>query len=81
MDGIPLSEAKARLSELADRAGAGETVTITRRGKPPVQLTAVGAPRKPIDIEALRRVRALGAYQEEGAGEFLSRLRDEEQHG
>ncbi len=33
-------EAKARLSELIDKAEAGETVVITRHGKPVVRLVA-----------------------------------------
>ena len=34
MEGINLAEAKAHLSELVDRAEAGETMEILRRGKP-----------------------------------------------
>jgi len=34
MESIGLAEAKARLSELIERAASGETVCITRRGKP-----------------------------------------------
>ena len=33
MDGINIAEAKAHFSELVERAEAGETVDITRRGK------------------------------------------------
>ena len=39
MDTVSLAEAKARLSELVARAAEGETVQITRRGKPVAQLT------------------------------------------
>jgi prevent-host-death family protein len=38
METVNLANAKARLSELVDRAAAGETVRITRRGKPIAQL-------------------------------------------
>ncbi|MFC0632758.1 type II toxin-antitoxin system Phd/YefM family antitoxin [Brevundimonas balnearis] len=41
-------EAKNRLSELLDRAVAGEEVVITRRGEPEVVLTPL---RKPISRE------------------------------
>jgi len=41
MDTISLAEAKARLSELVARAADGETVQITRRGKPVAQITPV----------------------------------------
>jgi prevent-host-death family protein len=35
---LSLSEARARLPELLDRVAAGETVTITRHGKPAAAL-------------------------------------------
>jgi prevent-host-death family protein len=53
MGSISLAAAKARLSELVERAGSGEAVRITRRGKPVAQITAVNTPRKRIDITAL----------------------------
>ncbi len=44
-------EAKTKLAELLDKVEAGETVTITRRGKEVAQLVAVRA----IDEAARRR--------------------------
>jgi prevent-host-death family protein len=41
MGDINLAEAKARLSELMERAAAGETVRILGRGKPIAQLISV----------------------------------------
>ena len=38
---ISLTEAKSRLNELVRRAEAGETIILTRRGKPAVRLVAV----------------------------------------
>ena len=38
MDGINLVDAKAHFSELVDRAEAGETMDILRRGKPAARL-------------------------------------------
>ena len=58
MDAISLADAKARLSELVDRVEAGDSIDITRRGKPVARLTSVGRPRKRIDramLEGLRR--------------------------
>ena len=49
MDAINLADAKARLSELLDRVEAGDSIDITRRGKPVARLIAVARPRKPID--------------------------------
>ena len=37
-----IGEAKARLSELIDRAVAGEDIVIARAGKPAVRLVAYG---------------------------------------
>jgi hypothetical protein len=34
MDAVNLAEAKAHLSELVDRVEAGDSIDITRRGKP-----------------------------------------------
>ncbi len=40
MSEIPVFEAKTRLSELLARAQQGETLTITRHGKPMARLVA-----------------------------------------
>jgi prevent-host-death family protein len=77
MDTVSLAEAKARLSELVTRAADGETVQITRRGKPIAQLTPIQKPRKPIDIELLRSVSRNAPMQEESAGDFMRRMRDD----
>lgn len=45
---INVSEAKARLSELIDRALQGEEVVIARRNKPVVRLTVVEPPEKQV---------------------------------
>jgi prevent-host-death family protein len=58
VEAINLADAKAHLSELVDRVEAGDSIAITRRGKPVARLTAVARPRKAIDIrllEALQR--------------------------
>ncbi|MDB5365935.1 MAG: prevent-host-death family protein [Rhodospirillales bacterium] len=44
---VNIAEAKARLSELIDRATAGETIVIARNGTPVIELTPV-AHRVPI---------------------------------
>lgn len=77
MKTVNLAEAKAHLSELIDRAAAGEPVCITRRGKPVAQLTAVQRPRQPIDIGALRALTDRIPMQQESAGDFVRRMRDE----
>ena len=56
MADINLADAKARLSELVARAEAGETIRISRGGRPVVELRAVANPRNPVDVSMLRPV-------------------------
>ncbi len=76
MDNITLAEAKARLSELVQRAASGDTVCITRRGKPVAQLSRVTGPRQKVDLAALRALTADMPVQEESASETVRRMRD-----
>ena len=80
MKTVSIAEAKAHLSELVDGVISGENVTITRRGKPVVEMIAPTAARKPIDIAALKALADSLPYQTEGAGEFMRRIRDEERY-
>jgi len=77
---VSLAHAKAHLSELVERAAAGEPVCITRRGKPVAQITGVATPRKPIDVTALRALTDAMPMQQESAGEFIRRMRDEDRY-
>ena len=76
MDAISLADAKAHLSELIDRVEAGETIDITRRGKPVARLTTVEKPRKPIDVEALRAFTATMPAQSISAADLVRAMRD-----
>lgn len=80
MTSISLAEAKAKLSELVERAASGETVEITKRGKPVARIVGVEKKLKPIDIEALKRFAESMPYQEESAGDFIRRMRDEDRY-
>jgi antitoxin (DNA-binding transcriptional repressor) of toxin-antitoxin stability system len=68
------------LSELVERAAAGEAVCITRRGKDVARITAVDAPRKPIDVAALRVMTEAMPVQPETARDFVRRMRDEDRY-
>ncbi len=46
---IPITEAKAQLTELVRRAEAGETVVLTRHGKPAVKLVPAEQPARKLD--------------------------------
>jgi prevent-host-death family protein len=48
MKSVNLAQAKAHLSELLDQVEGGESIVITRHGKPVACLTAVAAPKRPI---------------------------------
>ena len=80
MDSYSLAEAKARLSELIDKVEAGNTVEITRRGKPVAKVVPAETPRKPIDWEALRQLRTRMPMQKESAEEFIRRMRDSDRY-
>jgi prevent-host-death family protein len=77
---VSLADAKAHLSELVERAAAGEAVCITRRGKPVVQITAVDTPRERIDVAALRAITDTMPVQPETARDFIRRMRDEDRY-
>ena len=76
MGSVSIADAKAHLSELVERASGGETVQITRRGKPVAQIVAAKAPRKRIDIAALRAMVEKMPMQPEPAGDFIRRVRE-----
>lgn len=80
MKSVSLADAKAHLSELIDGVSKGETVEITRRGKPVAQLVAPVQKKKPVDVEMLRRVAAQLPYQIEPASEFIRRMRDSDRY-
>ncbi|MGN6144887.1 MAG: type II toxin-antitoxin system Phd/YefM family antitoxin [Mesorhizobium sp.] len=80
MSTISLAEAKAKLSELVERAAAGETVEITRRGKPVARIVAVQKRKKRIDFDAIRKIADSLPYQDEPAGDFMRRARNGERY-
>jgi len=71
-----LSDAKAKLSDLVDRAEAGEEVTILRRGRPVAKIVPLEQPRKPLDIEALRAFTASQTMSDVSAVDILREMRD-----
>lgn len=80
MNAVSLAEAKARLSELIDQVETGDTVDITRRGKPVARLTAVAKPRKPIDAAQLQALTASMPPQTETAADMVRAMRDDERY-
>jgi prevent-host-death family protein len=76
MDTVSLAEAKAHLSELLDRVAAGESLDITRRGKPVARLSAAAPPRRRIDAALLRALTDTQAPQAEDAATLVRSMRD-----
>jgi prevent-host-death family protein len=75
-----VAEAKNQLPKLIDRALKGETVVITRRGQPVVELKPVHPAPRPItdaDIEWLRARRALLPPSKTDAATLIRQMRDE----
>jgi prevent-host-death family protein len=66
MDTVGAFEAKTRLSELLDRVAQGETIQITKRGRPvalltpPVLAKAADLQRIAAEIREFRKGRKLG---------------------
>lgn len=80
MKSVSVAEAKTHLSDLISRAAEGETVNITRRGKPVAQLVAVKKPRKKVDVDMLRRITAGQPLQKQSAGDFIREMRDSDRY-
>jgi prevent-host-death family protein len=76
MNAISLADAKAHLSELVDRVEAGDSIDITRRGKPVARLTAASRPRKRIDAALLQSLTANMPPQRESAADLVRSMRD-----
>lgn len=81
MDGFNLTDAEKSLSELVDRAEAGETIDILRDGKLVAKLVpaeqAVETPKRRVDIEALRRHLDRQSGPVVASGEVVRTMRDE----
>jgi prevent-host-death family protein len=80
MDSYSLADAKAHFSELVDRAEAGETVEITRRGKLVARLVGAEKVRKTFDFSKLRASADRMTFQEQSAGEFIREMRDSDRY-
>ncbi len=73
---VSLAEAKTHLSDILDRVEAGETVVITRRGRPVARVTPAEKEKKPLPLEELARFReSMPSFP---ASKMISEMRDEE---
>ncbi len=76
MSDVTLADAKAHLSELVERAVQGETVQLTRRGKPVARITGINRNRQPIDLGALQALTNAMPLQTEPVRSWLRSVRD-----
>jgi prevent-host-death family protein len=77
---VSLVEAKAHLSELLDKVEGGETVVITRHGKPVANITATVQPKQPIPFEELAAFRARMPRRRGSSAVAIRKMRDEERY-
>ncbi|WP_090665297.1 type II toxin-antitoxin system Phd/YefM family antitoxin [Belnapia rosea] len=77
-----VAEAKNQLSDLIDRAIAGEGVIITRHGHPVVELKPVQPPARAVsgeDLDWLAARRVVAQPIQDDAGQLVSGMRDEDE--
>jgi len=79
MNTVNLADAKAHLSELVDRVEAGDSIEITRRGKPVARLSAVTRPRQRIAIASLQTLTA-PMPQTQSAADLVRTMRDDDRY-
>jgi len=79
MSAFDLADAKAHLSELVDRVEAGDSIDITRRGKPVARLTSVSKPRKAIDAALLQSL-TMTMPQPQRAADLARSMRDADRY-
>lgn len=53
METVNIYEAKTRLSQLVDRAAAGDDVVVSRNGRPLVRITRLSPSKRPIRFGVL----------------------------
>ena len=78
MQTFSVADAKAQLSHLIDLVESGEEVTITRRGRPVVQLVPSAPPRQ--ELPSLADLRASLPRQRASAGKFIRKLREDDRY-
>ena len=75
---MSLVEAKTHLSELLDRVEAGESVVITRHGRPVAQLSPVMRPKQP--LRSLAEFRAKMPRLRKPSAVLVREMRDDERY-
>jgi prevent-host-death family protein len=62
-ESVNIYDAKTRLSQLVDKAAAGEDVVVSRNGKPLVRITGLVVEKRPVKFGVLRgKVKIAGDF-------------------
>lgn len=78
---VTLAEAESNFTELVAEAERGEVIEIEKQGKVVARLVAASiSPKKPLDIDGLRAHLATMPVQDESAGDFIRKMRDEDRY-
>ena len=77
---VSLVEAKTQLSKLVDKAKTGETIVITRHGKPVAHIVPAARSKEPIPLKELERFRATIPVRRGSSAAALRKLRDQERY-
>ena len=79
MSAYSVAQAKAHLSALLDQVARGESVTLTKRGKPVARIVPAGLlPEKPkLDLRALEQFRSKLPKSRVDSATMVRRMRDE----
>lgn len=73
---VSVAEAKSHLSELLKAVEEGETIAITRRGRPVASLSPVRSAPRAVDIDWVKRATARIEYSDVSAVDVVREMRD-----
>ena len=82
MERVNLEDTQESLADVIAGVESGATVVVARGGSVVARIEAVQPPasrglRKPLDLERIRKLTENMTYQDESAGEFMRRPREE----
>ena len=80
MDQIGATDAKRYLSRLLDRVAQGESLTITRHGKPVERLVSLTSDRSPAEAAAARIVERRKHLTRVPLGDLMATIHDGHQN-
>lgn len=80
MTGTNPTDAKARVSKAIDQIETGDSIDVTRHGKPVAQLTAIAKPRMPVDSTLFQLLTAAMPPQFLTAGDLVRSMRNSDRY-